>query len=710
MPAVLLAAVLFIMASCRPDVPPREVVYSCAAYTVTSDSVITPRLRISASDLPVASDAGTGVMPEISFGGSALLTRLCGLGMSHLAAADTIDMLSTPANLCGLWLAGALISPSQSVGRLRAMLGADGLPQIESGGYEWPVAGGRGLWSVAALEAYCSGGDSLWLGEAMDVTDRMIALDLHVALRPDVGLLRGSVCVPDPAGQALYPRWADAVGRYESMALSVNAAAVGALQSQAAMHQISGRPADEALAQASAVASAVNDYLWMPHRSCYTQYIYGGAFPQQSPAIDNFGQALAMLFSIPTAEMAGALLAATPMTVGGPSPMVPSPVGTPPFNGSESWPTTQALWALAASRGGNPSAVAFTTAALIHDAAMGSDSGAASAALAVVALRVMAGITLSADAMEFHPVILPAFDGGMRVERLPYRDAMLTLDIRGSGSRIARFAIDGVETSDYRVSSSLSGPHTVEITLANNQLPIENIPTMPQAWLLPVPELDWTSPRSAKIVDPSPSMGYRVFINGVSGKEIQSPVVNIHRPDRFTSITVVAISDAREGYASKPHFFVPRGALTTLQAEEFAPGGTSLIKGPRLSRRFVETSATSRSSLVLQLPEPEPSDVLIDVCYANGSGKAEEGAACAIRSLTVNGAPCGNLIMPGRGDGWWLSTGYSNMLHARLDAGTNIIEIAADGVAADVTALIDNVRIFRLRKFPTPHEKNRTDK
>lgn len=709
-PAVLLAAVLFIMVSCRQEESPREVVYSCAAYTVTSDSVITPQIRVSGSDIPVMAVKEGDTVPEISFGGSTLLTRLCALGMDYLATTDTAAVDLSTSALCSIWLAGALVSPGESVARLRSMLGDDGLPWMHTGGYEWPIAGGRELWTVAAFETYCAGGDSLWLREVSDVTDRMLSSDLPLAMRPGCGLLQGSVCVPEAVTHALYPRWADAVARYESMSLSVNAIMVGALKRRQTMGEIGGISSISLETTSSGLISAINDYLWMPHRSCYTQYLYGGAWPMQSPAVDNFGQALAVLFRIPTPEMAAALLTHTPMVAGGPSLMMPSSVGTPPFSGGESWPTTQALWALAAAQSGHASALAFATAALIHDSTISGRGSASAAALAMVALRVMAGITLTADAMEFHPVILPAFDGGVHVERLPYRNAILTLDIHGSGSRIARFAIDGVETSDYRVDGALTGSHTVEITLANNRLPIVPVGAVPQTWLLPVPELDWSNQLTARIADSSPSASYHLYLNGVSDDEVSGPQLSLSRFDRLTAINLVAMSNDREGYASKTRFFVPRGALTTLQAEEFAPGGTSMVRGPRLSQRFVETSAGGLARLTLELPEPEATEALIDVCYSNGSGPAESGAACGIRRLTVNGSPCGSLIFPGRGDGWWLSTGYTNMLRASLHSGVNVIEIEADGPGAEVVTLIDYVRIFRLRKFPFPDEKNRTDK
>lgn len=710
-PAVLWAAVLFIAAvSCRPDETPRNVVYSCAAYTVTADSVITPQIRVCATDIPQSRDSIAAAMPEISFGSSPLLTRLCALGMDYLAATDTAAVNPSASTLCSLWLAGALVSPSRSVERLKEMVGEEGLPEFSTGGYEWPIAGGRELWTVAAFEAYCAAGDSVWLKEVTDVTDRMLAADIPLAMRPDMGLLRGSLCVPEPVNHALYPRWADAVARYESMSLSVNAIMVGALQRRQTMGELGGISSISLATTSAGIASAVNDRLWMPQRSCYSQYLYGGAFPMQSPSVDNFGQALSVLFRIPPPEMSSALLTHTPMVAGGPSVMVPSSVGTPPFTGAESWPTTQALWALAAAQSGNASALAFATAALIHDSTLGGAGGAASAALTIVALRVMAGITLTAEAMEFHPVILPAFDGGVRVERLPYRDALLTIDIHGSGSRIARFAIDGVETSDYRVDASLRGEHTVEITLANNKLPIDPIPTVSQTWLLPVPELDWSNQLTARIADSSPSSSYRLYLDGVSDDIISGPQVNLSPASRLTAVNLVAVSRDREGYASKTRFFVPLGALTTLQAEEYADGGTSMVKGPRLSQRFVETSARGLSRLTLELLEPEATEALIDVCYSNGSGVAEDGTACGIRRLTVNGTPCGSLIFPGRGDGWWLSTGFSNMLPATLQPGPNIIEIEAEGVGGDVVTLIDYVRIFRLRKFPLPDEKNRPDK
>ncbi|MDE6495019.1 MAG: hypothetical protein K2L30_02130 [Duncaniella sp.] len=94
-------------------------------------------------------------------------------------------------------------------------------------------------------------------------------------------------------------------------------------------------------------------------------------------------------------------------------------------------------------------------------------------------------------------------------------------------------------------------------------------------------------------------------------------------------------------------------------------------------------------------------EYFVDVRYANGSGPINTDNKCAIRTLTVNGTRAGAIVMPQRGIGEWLSTGFSNMLTVTLHAGTNDLEISYItpeniNMNGEVnTALIEYVRIIR---------------
>ncbi len=689
--ATLIAAII-LFSGCGQPSPTPEAIYTCDDYTVTADSVLCHNMHIGASGIAETSHEGTRLLTP-----SELLNRIYSAGA---AAVTTDTVMDSPQALLDTWITLPAIDNDAACRKLMAMLGPDSLPSIESEGYTSPLTTSRALWAVAAWEAYCAGAPRTWLETACRITGRMLAADSAVAYRTDLDLMQGSILNPDRGHRVIYPRWMDAAARFESVCLANNAATVIALDAYSKMLAELGHDGSAPAARSREISEAVNTRLWVPDKGYYSQYLYGGRFPLQSQAADNFGQGLAILAGIPTPEMARSALSHTPMVSGGPSVTQPSAVGTPPYAVGESWPATQMLWTLAAAQTQDAAAFNFAATSLIYHAASTERETDMKAAAAML-LRGVAGITFCNDRLEFHPFVTQGFTTPIRIDSLRYRDATLSVAITGTGTRIARFAIDSVETAEYFVPAVLSGKHSVEITLANNTPAMRDIKVSRQSWLQPVPELVWKTPRRAEISDFTPGTQFKVYLNGVPYETTDRPT---YTAPEIHAATIMAMTETDpktpEGYSSKPRVMTPPGTLSTLQVEEFAEPGTTLVRERRLSRRFVESSQTAVRRIVLELPEPADGECLIDLCYANGNGAPADGNACAIRSLTVNSEPCGMFVLPARGDGWWLSTGQSNMLAARLHTGLNVIEITIPDCASDATALIDYLRVLRTTPMP----------
>ena len=696
LPVALTVAALPVLSGCRREQAPRNLLYECAAYRVTADSVVTPLMGVSAADIPVPADSSSQAV-RIDFGGSPLLSRLCAIGVSRLRARDSVE--STPQGLVSLWLGGALMDSARVSAALRSMLGPDSLPAFAADGYQWPMGGGRELWTLAAYEDYCLSGGGEWLRKICRTQRMIMKADSAVTYRADIGLMNGGLCMADVDPRGIYPRWVNATGRFESISLAVNSIAVAARRRLGNMLTELGENGDAVQMEQDKIASAVNDRLWVPAGSHYSAYLYGGFYPLQAPVIDNFGQALAMLAGIPTAEMRSAMLASTPMVYGGPSTIFPSPAGTLPYNGSETWPVTQALWAIAAAEAGDGAAMAFAVASLMRAAALEVDGGLAAEMLAVVTLRAMAGVKVTSRWLELHPVVLTPLEGSLTIGPLRYRNAQLTINISGSGSTIAAFAIDGVATSSYKIDASLTGRHTVDVVLANNIIPLEPLAPVAQAWLPLVPEVEWVSRNSGRVVDVLPGATYSLWYDGVLDQILPQPAVSLDSIDRAAAVSISASQRGLDGFVSEPHFAMPRGAMTILEVENFESGGTARVRRPRISLKFVESSRSEHPVIELEITEPVATEALIDVCYANGNGPDTSGAACGIRQLIVNGLPCGSLVMPGRGNGWWATTAMSNTLKVSLKSGVNKIAVVADGIGSEPELLIDYLRIIRLHKF-----------
>lgn len=696
-------AVAAALTGCAPGHEPDGVIFSGPGVLLTADSVVSGAHTLCTAGLPASPPAPV----QITIGSSPLLTAAARSGIAITVSAAR-DSVADASLLMRMAMLDALVSPDSTVARLRAMLGPDSLPRFEAAGTGWPIASGRCLWALAAWQTYCTMGSREWLAEAERITSHILDTDRTLTYHPAQGLLGGSICSPAAHSPVVYPRWMGATERFESMCLANNAAAVGAWRTLAAMRAALGLGA-EAVSRAShradSLASAINDWLWIPSRGYYSEYLYGSPYPMQSPATDNFGQALALLTEVATPEMAASVLTSTPLNAFGPEVTLPSAAGTPPYPADYAAPEVSMLWGAAAASRQAREHLLLSIAALARAAMFPEHSDASLTGLSAITLGCLAGVAPQPDALRFHPAVPRELGAGLTIEGLPWRRATLTVSIAGFGSRIASFAIDSVESPDYFVPDTLTGAHNVHIKLANNALESTPAVIARQQWMPAVPELEFKRPHTAMLSCATTAAGYDVYVNGVMSRQIDQNSFEVKRADVFTQLTAAPLSQAGQaGYAAKPLYFYPPGSLTTLQAEEFAAGGTDLVRGRRTAERFVENSPLTCPTLVVELPEPDSSQCFIDVCYANGSGPARSAAHCAIRMLSVNSVPAGALIMPARGDGWWLSTAMSNTLSATLRPGLNTIAIISPAVGepGSLPVLIDYIRVVRTRTFTPP--------
>lgn len=92
----------------------------------------------------------------------------------------------------------------------------------------------------------------------------------------------------------------------------------------------------------------------------------------------------------------------------------------------------------------------------------------------------------------------------------------------------------------------------------------------------------------------------------------------------------------------------------------------------------------------------------IDARYANGNGPINTDSKAAVRSLVVDGAQAGVLVMPQRGQGLWTEWGYSNVVLVRLSAGEHRVVVQYDPWDQNMnrhenTALLDHLRVTWVR-------------
>jgi glycogen debranching enzyme len=76
------------------------------------------------------------------------------------------------------------------------------------------------------------------------------------------------------------------------------------------------------------------------------------------------------------------------------------------------------------------------------------------------------GMAFQEDGITFAPVVPRAFEN-IRLTDVVYRRSTLDITVRGSGTRVTRFTLDGQFQARPQISATLAGPHTIDIQLGD---------------------------------------------------------------------------------------------------------------------------------------------------------------------------------------------------------------------------------------------------
>lgn len=622
-----------------------------------------------------------------------------------------------------IYLSLAYLDPERSKNSLRAKVNRGRIVQDTGTGGAWPVSSDRIVWATAAWEIYLATGDREWLAESRDVISATLADDMLVTWDADLNLVHGEQSYLDWREQT-YPRWMQPADIFGSMCLGTNVMASNAYAVLAWMNAELGVDDSASEAIARKIATAINDNLWIPNRGYYSEYLYCQPYPIASQATDNLGQALAIIFGVASPEMAQSVMKNTPRLLYGTSSVFPQLVDIKPYHNDAVWPFVQSFWNIAAARTGNATALSAGLGALYRAAALfatnkelfvahngdyrgtavNSDAQLWSAAgSAAMIFRVYAGISLAADGMHFTPIVPDALTGVKKISGLKYRGSTVDIAINGTGSTMLSFKVDGRLSNDHVLPANIAkGHHTVEITLDNQPLKKSEITFTQQVWMPATPVVVWTDPRTAKITSGVGEEDYALYLNGIMEQELVRPEFNLYDAPKFTAVNFVPILDEDVwGFSPRPYYYFPASSEVHLNAPDFATPGTSFIKDSEKARRFVELTTTRNTRVEFRYTASAAGEYFVDVRYANGSGPINTENKCGLRTLSVNGEPAGAIVMPQRGIGEWLSTGFSNMLKVKLNEGENklVIEyLEPQNVNMNVetnTALIEYMRVIK---------------
>lgn len=624
-----------------------------------------------------------------------------------------------------VYLALALVDPENSLRSLRAKLkeGPNGpiIIQDTGTGGSWPVSSDRIVWAMAAWEIYKITGDKSMLNEAIHAIENTLNNDMRVVWNPSYKLMQGEQSYLDWREQT-YPKWMQPKDIYESMCLGTNVMFAEAFKVRDAM--IEALPDNDVvpmwLGIDKEIANSINNNLWIPNMGYYSEYLYGGFYPIQSQAVDNLGQALAIIFDVANREMSRSIISKTPYTPYGISSVYPQLPDIKPYHNDAVWPFVQAYWNIAAAKTKNMAAVEkglgaiFRAAALFstnkelfvghngdfRGTAVNSDSQLWSCTgMAAMIYRVIMGMDFKPDGISFSPIVPPALKGEKTLSGIRYRNANLTVKVIGTGVNIKSFTVNGKEEITRSLPADIEGDVEVVITMDNKLAPRSEVNDCVQEWMPATPIITWNGEEKGTIENFRPGIAYNITVNSNFLDQLTTSTVNFVPQEEYSLMDVVPVlKETWSGYTNRPYEYIPASALTLVDAKEMGATGTSLIKDKSLAEKFIETSRQVNPDIDFDVTVNEGGDYLFDVRYANGCGPINTENKCALRILYINGAEAGPIVMPQRGIDEWLSTGFSNMIPVKLKAGVNrlSLKLEIDNMNGEVnTALIRYARVIK---------------
>ena len=202
------------------------------------------------------------------------------------------------------------------------------------------------------------------------------------------------------------------------------------------------------------------------------------------------------------------------------------------------------------------------------------------------------------------------------------------------------------------------------------------------------------------VLNPAAGMKYLRVVNGSADMLPSASALISHPGGNFASMGIVAQGAKYASFMSRPLDIIADDAVKIYQCEDFATPGTSLIEGTR-AKQFVEITTSTNTDISIPVVVPAAGTYYVDLRYANGNGPINTDNRCAVRMLFVNTHLQGALVMPQRGSGEWLNTGFSNRLAVELLGGKNVLQImyvepyCVNMNGTENTALIDYIRLIK---------------
>ena len=679
--AALLAALLSLV-SCGEQSMNNHVIAQNEAYYVTGDSVVqgdivvtavspqelTSTLNLSNAEQMLQRMAGADTVPYcLTTGINATITpddnyplfmsqqtlvdALYNLAIGDVRANDIADAgynshQDHSSLYAAIYLTLALLNPDRAKASLRNQVEEQLVMQKEG---TWPVCDDRLAWPIAAWEVYCATGDRQWLNEAYDITLNTLDEEWQVQHDRSMGLLHGGVLTRLRADN-YYPDWANAISLTEIETMINNVLGIRALEVANLMAEELGETVPYE-AEAQHLRETVNQQLWDENRGRYSAYILGRVAPMQSPLTDNMAQALAVLWDLADDDRASTLIDNTPMGLFGVVSTYPNH-SIEPYLENPTWTLTQACWNIAASTVGNEHALRrglaalYRAQALYHPQHITIDGRhvntlASAASNIAMVMRVMAGIRLMPDGIEFAPNVPDCLPGNKTLLNLRYRNATLDITLVGCGNDIEQMSVDGQMTESNFIAGDIEGHHNILIKLRHGKAGSQHVTLAAKAQLPPTPSVYWSGD-SAFINDWSAQVPYKLVINGARSYSLSDSAFALPPLPALAELCLVTAN--RYGYSTpSPIQVISSSPAITLQLSD---------------------STLQADTLATHVRVDHAGTYLLNADYSINSG-------CDIVIIDANGHNQGTLYLPSTGT----SPQRSNLIAVQLLRGNNTLTL-----------------------------------
>jgi len=234
------------------------------------------------------------------------------------------------------------------------------------------------------------------------------------------------------------------------------------------------------------------------------------------------------------------------------------------------------------------------------------------------------------------------------------------------------------DVSDYRAIFAPRTPAVTTVALAGNKLALS---------------LDLAGESASDVTVSLYRDGVRVAkdLPGSTTAWTDSATNGEATPSHCYSVETRYTTSGNVSQRAKPNCFWGSGSarITTVPASSFVVSGGSSTTA--YGRFFYEGWGDASDQIVATVAATRSGDHLVQAVYGNGAGAINTGITCAVKRVTVEELPGGNVVgsgyvvMPQRAD--WASWGESSMVRVPLTAGKSYrVRLAHDARAVNMSA------------------------